>query len=379
MNIHVLRRGSSDGPVCANPAESFTLPARFYTDPTIYEAEKATIFYRSWWCAGHKSQLTKPGSYLTTQIHEQGVVVTRGQDGVLRAFYNVCQHRGHELVQGCGETRMFTCPYHAWTYNLDGTLRTARLTKSLPDFKSCDFALKPVQVEDFCGFIFVNLDPAARPLKEQTGALEDEIRKYVPRIDDMVFAHRHNYEIKANWKVVIDNFLECYHCHPAHRDFVDLVDMDSYRNILNGLYVSQISDAPRTTKARAYSFEKGDVDFGYAGWFLWPNLTLWVYPGEPNISALKIIPHGAECSLETLDWFLPSAELSDQVKAAMKYMDETLQPEDIRLCESVQRGLKSRGYNQGRFVVDPEHPELSEHGVHHFQRMVAEALAATLD
>ena len=154
-----------NGPVCANPAESFTLPARFYTDPTIYEAEKATIFYRSWWCAGHKSQLTKPGSYLTTQIHEQGVVVTRGQDGVLRAFYNVCQHRGHELVQGCGETRMFTCPYHAWTYNLDGTLRTARLTKSLPDFKSCDFALKPVQVEDFCGFIFVNLDPAARPLR----------------------------------------------------------------------------------------------------------------------------------------------------------------------------------------------------------------------
>ena len=94
---------------------------------------------------------------------------------------------------------------------------------------------------------------------------------------------------------------------------------------------------------------------------------------------MKIIPHGIDRSLETLDWFLPSTEVSDQVTAAMKYMDETLQPEDIGLCESVQRGLKSRGYNQGRFVVDPEHPELSEHGVHHFQRMVAEALAATLD
>ena len=378
MNIQILKRTRDDAPICANPSESFTLPARFYTDPAIYEAEKEAIFYRSWWCAGHKSQLPKPGTFITTQIHDQGVVVTRGQDGALRAFYNVCQHRGHELAQGCGEARMFTCPYHAWTYNLDGTLRTARLTKSLPDFEPEKFALKPVQVEDFCGFIFVNLDPAARLLKEQTGALEDEIRKYVPRIDDMVFAHRHNYDIKANWKVVVDNFLECYHCHPAHRDFVDLVDMDSYRNIPNGLYVSQISDAPRTKTAKAYSFEAGDVDFGYAGWFLWPNLTLWVYPGEANISALMMIPAGPDRTLETLDWFLPSTEVSDQVKAAMKYMDETLQPEDIGLCESVQRGLKSKGYNQGRFVVDPEHPELSEHGVHHFQKMVAEALKAEL-
>ena len=378
MNIQVLRRGNQEGAVCTNPSESFTLPARFYTDPAIYEAEKAAIFYKSWWCAGHKSQLPKPGSYITTEIHEQGVVVTRDQDGKLRAFYNVCQHRGHELVKGAGEARIFTCPYHAWTYNLDGTLRTARLTKALPDFKACDFALKPVRVEEFCGFVFVNLDQDAISLKEQSGALEEEIRKYVPRIDDMVFAHRDDYVIKANWKVVIDNFLECYHCHPAHRDFVDLVDMDSYRNIINGIYVSQISDAPRTTTAKAYSFEKGDVDFGYAGWYLWPNLTLWVYPGEPNISALIMIPNGTDSTIEHLDWFLPTTEVSDQVRQAMAYMDKTLQPEDIALCESVQRGLKSKGYNQGRFVIDPGHPELSEHGVHHFQRMVARALSAEL-
>ena len=378
MNIQVLRRGNQEGAVCTNASESFTLPARFYTDPAIYEAEKTAIFYKSWWCAGHKSQLPKPGSYITTEIHEQGVVVTRDQDGLLRAFYNVCQHRGHELVKGAGEARIFTCPYHAWTYNLDGSLRTARLTKALPDFKACNFALKPVRVEEFCGFVFVNLDQDAISLKEQSGALEDEIRKYVPRIDDMVFAQRDDYVIKANWKVVIDNFLECYHCHPAHRDFVDLVDMDSYRNIINGIYVSQISDAPRTTTAKAYSFEKGDVDFGYAGWYLWPNLTLWVYPGEPNISALIMIPDGTDRTIEHLDWFLPTTEVSDQVRQAMAYMDKTLQPEDIALCESVQRGLKSKGYNQGRFVIDPGHPELSEHGVHHFQRMVARALSADL-
>lgn len=378
MNIQAIHRRTGDSAVCGNPAESFTLPARFYTDPGIFEAEKAAIFYTSWWCAGHKSQLPKPNSYLTTEIHEQGVIVTRGQDGTLRAFYNVCQHRGHEIAKGCGEAKRLTCPYHAWTYNLDGSLHAARLTKAMPGFNPAQFSLKPVRVEEFCGFIFVNLDPDAVALKEQTGKLEQEIRKYAPRIDDMVYVHRHSYDVKANWKVVIDNFLECYHCHPAHRDFVDLVDMDSYRNIINGIYVSQISEAPKTTNAKAFSFEPGDVDFGYAGWFLWPNLTLWVYPGEANISALIMIPKGPEQTLEHLDWFLPTQDISQQITDAMTYMDKTLQPEDIALCESVQKGLKSKGYNQGRFVIDPAHPQLSEHGVHHFQKLVAQALKAEL-
>jgi len=379
MNVISVQRRSGDAPICADPAQSFTLPARFYTDPAIYEAEKAAIFYRSWWCAGHRSQLPTLGSYLTTEIHEQGVLVTRDADGVLRAFYNVCQHRGHELAQGRGQAKMLACPYHAWTYNLDGTLRTARLTKSMPDFRACDFALKPVRVEEFCGFVFVNLDPDAVPLAEQTGDLEREIRTYAPRIDEMVYVHRHTYDVRANWKVMVDNFLECYHCHAAHKDFVDLVDMDSYRNIINGSYVSQIAETPKTLNGRAYSFKPGEVDFGYAGWYLWPNLTIWIYPGEANISTLIMIPKGPDRTVEYLDWFLPTTTISKQVADAMTYMDQTLQPEDIGLCESVQKGLKSKGYNQGRFVVDPGHPEISEHAAHHFQRMVADALEASLD
>jgi choline monooxygenase len=374
MAVHVLKRGKGDADFCATPERSWTLPARLYTDPAVYEAEKEAIFAKSWWCAGHKSRLPGPGDYITTKIHEQGIVVVRGKDGAVRAFYNVCQHRGHELVKGDGSAKALVCPYHAWTYNLDGSLKTARLTKSMPDFERCTFDLKPVRVEEMCGFVFVNLDPDARPLAEETAGLEAEIRKYCPRIDELVFAHRHHYDVAANWKVVVDNFLECYHCHPAHKDFVDLVDMDSYRNVINGRYVSQISDAPRTTKAKAYTFQKGDVDFGYAGWFVWPNLTIWLYPGEPNISTLIMMPAGPERTIEHLDWLLPTTEPSQQVRDAMRYMDETLQPEDISLCESVQRGLKSKGYNQGRFIIDPKNPALSEHAVHHFQRMVANAL-----
>jgi choline monooxygenase len=178
---------------------------------------------------------------------------------------------------------------------------------------------------------------------------------------------------------MLDNFLECYHCHVAHADFVDLVDMDSYRTTTAGIYSSHVSTAARSTDNNAFKFEKGDVDFGYAAWYLWPNVTIWAYPGEANLSTLQMIPDGPENTLEHQDWFLPTQTPSEQQQDAMKYQLEILQPEDIALCESVQRGLKSNGYNQGRFIVDQELSELSEHAVHHFQKMVVEALGADLE
>jgi choline monooxygenase len=371
-----LRKGESE--LRTDPAESFTLPARFYFDPAIYELEKNAIFYKSWWYAGHKSQLAEPGAYISTRIHEQSVFVIRGREGELKAFYNVCQHRGHELLAGSGKTRMIVCPYHAWSYDFDGKLRGARNTERMASFDKCDFSLKPVRVEEFCGLVFVNLDPDAVAFKEQSGELESEIRKYCPKVDSLVYADRQNYEVKSNWKVLVDNFSECYHCAPAHRDFVDLVDMKSYRTRARGIYASQISNAARSTENSAYKFQKGEVDFGYAGWYVWPNLTIWCYPGETNLLTLQMIPDGPERTIEYADWFLATPEPSPQIRDAMAYMDQTLQPEDIKLCESVQRGLRSNGFNQGRFVIDPELSELSEHAVHHFQRMVAEALGLDL-
>jgi len=177
---------------------------------------------------------------------------------------------------------------------------------------------------------------------------------------------------------MIDNFLECYHCHTAHKDFVDLVNMESYRSKINGIYSSHISLAANSTENSAYTFEKGDVDFGFAGWYLWPNLTIWAYPGEANLSVLQMLPNGTEQTIEYQDWFVPHGRASKQLQEAMDYQKITLQPEDIGLCESVQRGLRSKGYNQGRFVVDHDKTELSEHAVHHFQQMVVEALDTDL-
>lgn len=379
MKPSILRLQSGDAPFCRDPASSFTMPARFYRDGEIHEQEKQAIFYRSWWYAGHVSQLTKPGAFLTTSIHEQNIFVVRDRANALRAYYNVCQHRGHELLSGSGRTNIITCPYHAWAYDFDGTLRAARNTENMANFNKCDFALKSVRVETFCGLVFVNLDPDAEPLSEQASDLEQEIREFCPAVDTLEFAQRDTYQVASNWKVMVDNFLECYHCHTAHRDFVDLVDMDSYRSHARGIYSSHVSNAARSTDNGAYKFEPGDVDFGYAGWFLWPNLTLWAYPGDPNLSILQMIPDGPERTIEYQDWFVPGGVPSQQLKDAMDYQKDVLQPEDITLCESVQRGLKSRGYNQGRFVVDTDLSELSEHAVHHFQDMVVQALGAELE
>jgi phenylpropionate dioxygenase-like ring-hydroxylating dioxygenase large terminal subunit len=376
---HSLINQDEDMPFRKDAKHSFTMPARFYQDPSIYEIEQDKIFYCSWLYAGHSSQLQNVGDYLTVKIHEQSIFIIKGRSGELRGFYNVCLHRGHELLKGSGRTNIIVCPYHAWAYDYEGNLKAARNSENVDGFNKCDFTLKSVQVEVFCGMVFVNLDPDATSLKEQTGDLENEIRTYCPSVDDMKFAQRDEFGVKSNWKLLVDNFLECYHCAIAHKDFVDLVDMESYRTITRGIYSSQIAEAPRTLESAAFTFKKGEVDFGYAGWFLWPNLTIWIYPGEANLSVLQMNPDGVDQTNELQDWFLPNESPSKQQKDAMAYQKDVLQPEDISLCESVQRGLKSRGYNQGRFVVDNTLSELSEHAVHHFQSMVAKAIGAEID
>jgi choline monooxygenase len=374
MLVTALQKRADDAPFDRDPGQSFTIPARYYLDAEILAQEKEAIFYRNWWYAGHQSRLAEPGCYLTVQVCDQNIIVIRDKQGELKAYYNVCQHRGHELLFGSGKVRTITCPYHAWSYGFDGELKAARNSERVVGFDKCQFSLKPVQVEVFCGLVFVNLDPEAAPLGEQAAGLEKEIRDYCPRVDEVVFAQRDDYDVACNWKVLVDNFLECYHCHPAHKDFVSLVDMDSYRVTTHDIYSSHVSNAAKSTENNAYNFAKGEVDFGYAGWFLWPNLTIWIYPGEPNISTLQIIPAGAGRTLEHQDWYLPNPEPSRQQRDAMDYQRDVLQPEDVGLCESVFRGLQSKGYNQGRFIVDAERSELSEHGVHHFQQLYVDAM-----
>jgi choline monooxygenase len=372
-NVELLRPESEDR-FDPDPARSYTLRARYYIDPAVAEREKEAVFYRSWNFVGHVEQLPEVGSYLACRVLDQDLFVIRGKDGELRAFYNVCKHRAHELVKGQGRTKAIVCPYHAWSYHLDGRLRTARGSEKTADFDASEFCLSQVQVEVFCNFVFVNLDPEAPSLASQAPGLEAELRSYCPELEKLTFAHRLTYEVEANWKNVVDNYLECYHCTPAHPAFVDLVDIKSYRSVTHRIYSSHTSQGGRADN-KAYSFdEAGATQQGFAGWWLWPNLTVNTFPGCGNIMVMHVMPSGSETTLEHFDFYFLESTPNEEEMAAIRYIDEVLQVEDIGLVESVQRGLHSRGYDQGRFIVDKDRTEMSEHAVHHFHALVLEAL-----
>jgi choline monooxygenase len=372
-NVELLRPESEDR-FDPDPARSYTLRARYYIDPAVAEREKEAVFYRSWNFVGHVEQLPEVGSYLACRVLDQDLFVIRGKDGELRAFYNVCKHRAHELVKGQGRTKAIVCPYHAWSYHLDGRLRTARGSEKTADFDASEFCLSQVQVEVFCSFVFVNLDPEAPSLASQAPGLEAELRSYCPELEKLTFAHRLTYEVEANWKNVVDNYLECYHCTPAHPAFVDLVDIKSYRSVTHRIYSSHTSQGGRADN-KAYSFdEAGATQQGFAGWWLWPNLTVNTFPGCGNIMVMHVMPSGSETTLEHFDFYFLESTPNEEEMAAIRYIDEVLQVEDIGLVESVQRGLHSRGYDQGRFIVDKDRTEMSEHAVHHFHALVLEAL-----
>ena len=226
-----------------NPSRSFSLNADAYTDPVWHRADIQEIIARTWQWVCHVEKLREAGSYLTIDIAGKPIAIIRDTSGDLRAFYNVCKHRAHALLSGQGNINRITCPYHAWTYKLDGQLVRAPHTENLEDFNPKKICLEQVQVEEFCGFIYVNLDRSAAQLSVQSGDLETEIRHWAPDIDQLTFGHRLTYDIKSNWKNVVDNFLECYHCPVAHKDFCTLVDMDTYKVTTHGIYSSHMADA----------------------------------------------------------------------------------------------------------------------------------------
>lgn len=352
----------------ARPNRSLSLNAEAYVDPGWHQLDLDAVISRSWQWVCHVEKVREPGAYTTIEIAGKSIAVVRDNDGQLRAFYNVCKHRAHELLSGDGQSTRIMCPYHAWVYRLDGQLARAPHTEQLEDFKIEDICLDQVQVEEFCGFIYVNLDKNAKSLSEQSGDLATEISHWAPDIDQLTFGHRLTYDIKSNWKNVVDNFLECYHCPTAHKDFCELVDMDTYKVTTHGIYSSHMADAGNSPNA-AYDVSNATVRT-HAVWWLWPNTCLMRYPGRSSMIVLNIIPAGPDRTLETYDFFLETPEPDDMELEAIRYLDEVLQVEDIGLVESVQRGMSTPAFQQGRIVHDAAGSGKSEHAVHHFHGLV---------
>ena len=356
------------------PARSYSLPARCYVEPRYLETEQQQIFRASWQYVCHESALRAKGDFIALEVGGMSIVALRDGEGGLRAFYNVCRHRAHELLRGSGNVKAITCPYHGWNYRLDGSLRAARRSELVEAFDRDEFCLKPVRIEVFCHLVFVNLDQDAVPLAEQSGDLVKEIMDYAPDLADLVRAHRITYEIKSNWKNVVDNFLECYHCPIAHRDFVSLVDMDSYRVTTHGIYSSHMAKAGLSENT-AYDVTDAAVR-EHAVWWLWPNVCLLRYPGTGNLMVLNVVPTGPEGTFESYDFFFADSEPNEQQWEAIRYVDEVLQREDIDIVESVQRGMRTPAFDRGRFMSDPDGSGMSEHGVHHFHALMLAAYEA---
>ena len=359
------------------PSRSSSLHKICYIDPSFTSIESEQIFKKSWQFVCHEEKLREPRNYVTATVQGQSVFVTRTDEGELKAFYNVCKHRAHELLSGEGKTQLITCPYHAWVYRLDGSLLNVRRSEFIENFDKTKVCLTGIQVECFCHFIFINLDPNAVSLATQSQNLANEIVSYAPDIANLTFAKKLTYRIQANWKAVVDNFLECYHCPVAHRDFCSLIDMDTYKVKTHGIYSSHMAKA-KTNDNEAYNIDGATVT-DHAVWFLWPNTTLMRYPGRGNFMVWRFYPINESETYEEFDFFFETAELNDSEKEAIKFIDETLQPEDIGLVESVQRGMQTPAFDQGRFMVDPDGSGMSEHALHHFHGLVLSAYEQAIE
>ncbi|MFM1653328.1 aromatic ring-hydroxylating oxygenase subunit alpha [Brevibacillus sp. B_LB10_24] len=355
---------------------SYTLPSYFYFDPAVLEAERKEIFEKSWICVGHEEKVREPGDYFTVSLFDQNIVIIRGKDQVVRAFYNVCPHRGHELVSGEGNKPLIVCPYHAWSFQLDGRFHNGRAVRQMKQFDEQEACLRPVQVERFAHFLFVNLDPAAKPLQEMIPGVEEEIRQRVPVLDKLTLSHRISYEIKANWKNVLDNYLECHHCAVAHPQFVEIVDMAKYRLKTFDYHILQTGAGKKRLGSNRTPDDQENAVAMYTSYWLWPNLAIDIMPGEPGLIVMHVLPDGPETTVQHLEFYYLQKEPTQEGWANIEYQDKVLNPEDFALVESVQRGLRSKGYADGRYVVDQDRSSISEHAVHHFHGLVLKALGA---
>jgi carnitine monooxygenase subunit len=303
---------------------SWTLPSSWYYAPQIYRLEQQRIFAKTWCYQCHQSELTSTGDEYYGRVENQPVTIRRLPTEGLQALHS---------------------------------LSAAALA-----------------VEVFAGFVFVNLDADAVSLAQQCGKFVDDIQRCCPRIDELRPRRRIERVVGVNWKTLIDNNHECYHCAANHKSLMKLVD---YRNQArwsdDGITFSH-EVKRRQLDNPAYRLDPARIEQDSLFGYIWPTLIPLWFPGSASAVLFQVIPTGPESSIARHDFYFSDATLSSQELSFIDYIDRELVPEDVALCEAVQRGLHSRGYRQGKLVVDRAHPEYSEHHVHFFQQMVYRAL-----
>ena len=333
------------------------LEPNLYLEPEIVRLEQRAIFERTWQLAGHVSELAEPGSYLTTEVVDQPVLVVRDHDGEIRAFRNVCRHRGSRLLAGSGSCgKAIRCLYHGWTYRLDGRLIGVPEGRDIPDLDKSRLGLHQVRAELFCGLIFVNLDPGAEPLGDRLGGLAERLARYdLPALER--FGRGGDVQ-PANWKVVVENYLEGYHIPIAHPSLMRLLDYQRYDAEVHDDWVwfeAPMRDKPSDNRLeRVYQrLVRPAPGLGPGDRRVWrfvliyPNTTLDLYPDQVN--TWRLWPDGADVTRDEWGTFRhPGAPRSSRVVQRINnVLNTAVLKEDVDLVDNVQRGIRSRGYHPG--------------------------------
>jgi choline monooxygenase len=333
------------------------LEPNLYLEPEIVRLEKEAIFERTWQLAGHVSDLREPGSYLTTDVVDQPVLVVRDHDGAIRAFRNVCRHRGSRLLSGSGQCgKAIRCLYHGWTYKLDGRLIGVPEGREIDGLDKSRLGLHQVRAEVFCGLIFINLDPGAAPLGERLGGLAERLERYdLPRLER--FGRGGDVQ-PANWKVVVENYIEGYHIPIAHPSLMRLLDYQRYDVEVHDDWVwfeAPMRDKPSDNRLeRAYQrLVRPAPGLGPEDRRVWrfvliyPNTTIDLYPDQVN--TWRLWPDGADVTRDEWGTFRqPDAPASSRVVQRINnVLNTTVLKEDVDLVDNVQRGIRSRGDHPG--------------------------------
>ena len=334
-----------------------TLPQRYFVSPEVFAQEQRKIFSGQWTLVGHQSQIAKAGDYFISQVAGESLIVVRDKRGEIQGFYNVCRHRGSRLVENrSGHVSAIQCPYHAWTYGLDGRLVGAPHMDDVPGFDKADYPLHAVHLGLWEGFIFVNLADSPNPLPKWFATVAGKFSRW--NLPALRSEKRIKYDVQANWKLIFENYSECYHCAGVHPELSKISPSDSAENDLTegpflGGFMRIARDKSLTMSSKACALPVGDFgneDFRFVFYYsIFPNMLLSLHPDYVMVHQLE--PQSPERTLILCDWFFhPDAFNREDFRPddAVEFWD-MVNRQDWHVCELSQEGIGSHAYAPGPY------------------------------
>jgi Rieske 2Fe-2S family protein len=358
--------------------EASVLPPRVFHDQDVFDYEQDAWFAREWVSVGREEDALVPGQYFLVSVAGENIIIVRGNDGALRGLLNVCRHRGATVIEEpCGTVPRFQCPYHAWVYDLEGRLRQPRHTELLVDFDADEWGLIPVRVDSWQGIVYVDLSGDAPPLQEFLGNITEHFSRF--DLASLRRARRIDYDVKANWKALVENFLECYHCPGVHPQLNKITPynsgsylpssgaaMSSFMEVLPEYETLSMTGAA-DGRMPIVGMTGDDLKRVYYA-AIWPNQLFSLHPDYLMLH--WITPLTPERTLVRCEWFFDPEEMAKadfNPDEAIEFWDLTNR-QDWHVCELQQQGTKARGYTAGRYAA-------IESSVHGFDLMVADRYA----